>query len=278
VIPLYSLLLTSALGAPGEAAASYRLVDAGHDLDAPVALVVITPGMQASSFQALAASLESDGLDAWTVQLLPSTPLPDQGADSFVAQVILPAAVTELRLRDPKADTLALVGHGPGGTLALMSAAKVAPAAVAVLGPILGPVRTAAMDWMREQPLPAGNVDLSQPVSWQGHDLAGLLLGEPTPPLQPLATPLAAAFLGWAERGPPLDPAAVECPVWIGAGAMDRLVPVESLHAPSALFSQRRFLRFGLLRLDPADPGSADMLRDDRYHRPLAQWLVKQVS
>lgn len=270
--PAVALLLAAAQAAEP----AFQLQDAGHDLDAPVALVVLTPGVDPAAFQPLAAALEDAGMDAWTVGIAPTAPLPEEGADAWVAEVLLPAAVAALRAREPRAADLALAGHGPGGTLALMAAPRVGTRAVAVLGAPLGPTPTAALAALAERPLPvAGSVDLARPVAWQGHDLATLLLGDPPLPLGSLPVPLARAFLRWAAEGPPLQPAALAFPVYVGAGALDRLVPVESLHLPAEGFPRGTFVRFGLLRLDRADPGHADLLRDRRTLDDLGRWLAR---
>jgi len=279
-VALAALALAALALAAGPAAAdpplsaSYQLQDAGHDLDAPVALVVVTPGMDPAAFQPMVQALEEAGLDAWAVRVTLHAPLPSADADIWIASTLLPAAVATLREREPKAQDLALVGHGPGGTLALMMAQHVRPGAVAVLGPPVGPVDTAALAWLAQRQLPtAGNVDLTDPLQWQGHDMASLLLGDPPPALAPLSVDLARAWLSWASEGPPLALDSIACPVWIGAAAMDRLVPIESLRVASQELPDRQFVRFGLLRLDPEDPGSADLLREKRYLNVMAGWV-----
>jgi len=257
----------------------YQLQDAGHDLDAPVALVVVTPGMDPAAFQPMVQALEEAGLDAWAVRVTLHAPLPPADADIWIASTLLPAAVATLREREPKAQDLALVGHGPGGTLALMMAQHVRPTAIAVLGPPVGPVDTAALAWLAQRQLPtAGNVNLTDPLQWQGHDLASLLLGDPPPALAPLSVDLAQAWLSWASDGPPLTLDGIACPVWVGAAAMDRLVPIESLRVASQALPDRHFVRFGLLRLDPEDPGSADLLREKRYLNVMASWVSDQLD
>jgi hypothetical protein len=280
IATIAALALTTATAlADPPLSAGYQLQDAGHEIDAPVALVVITPGMDPAAFQPMVQALEDHGLDAWAVRVTMVAPLPPADADLWIASSLLPAAVTRLRERNPRAETLALVGHGPGGTLALMMAQHVNPSAVAVLGAPLGPIDTAALTAMAQGELPqVGNVDLSKAADWQDHDLATLLLGDPPPPLAPLAVELARAWLGWIEQGPPLTLAEISCPVWIGAGAMDRLVPIESLRVPSQALPDRHFVRFGLLRLDPQDPGSADLLRERRYLEVMAGWVAGELD
>ncbi len=273
-----ALLVAPAL-AESPLQAGYQLSNAGHDPDAPVALVLITPGMDPAAFQPMVQALEEQGLDAWALRLRLVAALPDEGADAWLATTLLPAAVAELRAREPRAAELALVGHGPGATLALMMAPHTKPRAIAALGPVVGPVDTAALAWLAERELPpVGSVDLREPLQWNEHDLATLLLGYPPPPMAPLAVELARDWLRWAQQGPPLDLATVECPVWIGAGAMDRLVPIESLRVPSQALPERHFLRFGLLRLDPEDPGSGDLLRGERYLNAMAEWVAGELD
>ncbi len=274
-----SLLTATSAHADPPLSASYQLQDAGHDIDAPVALVVVTPGMDPAAFQPMVQALEDHGLDAWAVRITLFAPLPPADADIWIASTLLPAAVAALRERDPRADELALVGHGLGGTLALMMAQHVRPQAIAVLGAPMGPVDTAALSWLTAHEIPAfGNVDLSEPTPWQGHDLATLLLGDPPPPLAPLPVDLARAWVRWAAHGPPLSLEKIDCPVWVGAAAMDRLVPIESLRVASQGLADRHFVRFGLLRLDPQDPGSADLLRERRYLDAMASWVDDQLD
>jgi predicted alpha/beta hydrolase len=280
VLPLLCALLgVGTTLADTDKPAAYQLVDAGHELDAPVALVVVTPGLDPSAFQPMVQALEEAGLDAWAVRVRLQAPLPPADADIWIATTLLPSAAAELRERNPRAQHLALVGHGPGGTLALMSAQHIGPDAVAVLGSPVGPVESAALEWLAQRPLPElGNVDLTEPASWQGHDLARLLLGEPLPPLLPLPVELARAWVGWIERGPPLRLEAVPCPVFVGAAAMDRLVPVESLRVASQALEQRHFVRFGLLRIDPQDPGHGELLSERRYLDVTASWVREQLD
>ncbi|MFH1465560.1 MAG: hypothetical protein ABIO70_14330 [Pseudomonadota bacterium] len=275
---LAPLLLAAAALADPPLSAGYRLVDAGHDLDAPVALVVLTPGVAEAAFQPLVTALEDAGLDAWTVAVTAVAPLPEEGADRWIAEFLLPAAVAALRAREPRAAALALVGHGPGGTLALMTAPRVAPRAVAVLGAPLGPIPSLALEELAARPLSAvGSVDLAQPHDWRGHDLATLLLGDPPLPLAPLPVPLARAWLRWAAEGPPLDPATLFFPVFVGAAALDHLVPVETVHAPAERMPDATFVRFGLLRLDLIDPEHSDLLRERRFLDEVAGWVKGQL-
>jgi len=71
---------------------------------------------------------------------------------------------------------------------------------------------------------------------------------------------------------------AVTCPVWVGAAALDRLVPVESMRVASQQLPDRHFVRFGLLRLDPEDPGSGELLRERRYLDAMAGWVEGQLD
>jgi hypothetical protein len=275
---MLSVLLCAAALADPPVSAGYRLVDAGHDLDAPVALLVLTPGVGEAAYQPLVSALEEVGLDAWTVAVTPSAPLPAEDADRWVADRLLPEAVASLRAREPRAAALALVGHGPGGTLALMAAPRVAPAAVAVLGAPLGPIPSAALQDLAARPLPeAGCVDLAQPVDWRGHDLATLLLGAPSLPLEPLPVPMARAYLRWIAEGPPLEPANLVFPIFVGVAALDHLVPVETVHRSAGNLPDATFARFGLLRLDLYDPEHADLLRDRRFMDEVARWVRERI-
>ncbi len=277
--PLFMATTMDSAGAEPPPPSSFQLVDAGHQLDAPVALVVVTPGLDPEAFQPMVQALEEAGLDAWAVRVRLQAPLPPADADIWIATTLLPSAAAELRRRQPRAEHLALVGHGPGGTLALMSAQHIGADAVAVLGSPLGAIQTGALAWLAERPLPElGNVDLASPIRWGDHDLTTLLLGEPQPPLLPLPVELARAWLGWTTKGPPLDLGVVPCPVFVGAAAMDRLVPIESLRVASQGLEDRHFVRFGLLRIDPEDPDHGDLLRERRYLDVMASWVRAQLD
>jgi len=257
-------------------AGDYQLSDAGHDLEAPLVLAVQSPGMASEAYLGLVEELEGAGLDVWILRLALSAALPEEGADRYVAHKIIPLAAQELR-EGAERDELALVGHGPGGTLALMAAPLVRPQAVALLGAPLGAAPSALSAWLAERALPAGSVDLGQPLLWGELDVAQLLLGEPVPPLEPLATPLVQAYLGWSVDGPQIAFEEVDCPVLVTAGALDRLAPVEAVRGPSQGLAQRKFVRFGMLRLELEDPGSGDLLRERRYGELVGEWVAGEM-
>jgi len=241
-------------------------------LDA-VALVVVTPGMERPAFLPLVAALECAGFDAWTVEIPPDAPLPPEGADREVA-VWIRAAAGALRAGGRPT---ALVGHGPGATLALMAAPGAADAVVA-LGPLLGPPDTALSRFLAALPVPEDGVDLGAPLAWGRHDAATLLLGSPPPPLGRLPAPLARDGQRWLAEGPPLDPAAVTCPVYVAAAARDRFAPVESIRGPADRFHRATFVRFGILRFDHRDPGSADLLSERAVLGAATRWLCRTLA
>ncbi|MBN1334558.1 MAG: hypothetical protein JXB39_01205 [Deltaproteobacteria bacterium] len=244
-----------------------------HASEGPLALVVVTPGMEAAAFLPLALAFGDAGIETWTVWIPPGDPLPDPGA----AQ----AASARIRAMAQAAGVggrpVGLVAHGPGATLALLAAPGVADAVVA-LGPLLGPPGTLLAGWLAGLPVPDGSVDLSVPLDWRGHDAASLLLGQPEPRLGSLPAPLARDWQRWLLEGPPLDPAAVTCPVFVGAGARDRLAPVESIRSPASAFPDATFVRFGLLRFAPRDPGSLDLLDQRAVLRVSTRWLADTLS
>ena len=234
----------------------------------PVALVVVTPGLDRSAFRPLAQAFEDKGIETWTAWIPPDASWPADGAALEASTWIRAAA----RAAGAPGRPTALVGHGPGATLALLAAPGVADAVVA-LGPILGPPGTRVGEWLAALPVPEGGVDLATPLAWNGHDVASLLLGTHVPPLGPLPAPLARDWQRWITEGPPLDPREVTCPVWVAAGARDRLAPVESIRRPADAFPNATFVRFGLLRFDRHDPGSADLLAERAVRRTAARWL-----
>ncbi len=262
LLPLVLLTLSATAGAAG-----------GPCARRPAALVVVTPGMGRSAFDPLVEALRSAGFDAWTAEFPPGAPLPEEGAD-HEAGAWIRAALGAIRRDDRRG---ILVGHGPGATLALLAAPGAAEAVVA-LGPLLGPPDTEVARYLATLPVGAGSVDLAAPLAWHGHDVASLLLGEPMPPLGPLSAPLARTWQRWILEGPPLDPAAVTCPVWIAAGARDRLAPVETVRGPAGRLPDATFVRFGRLRFDRRDPGSGALLRERAVLRVMTRWLRRTLG
>lgn len=254
---------------------AYRLMDFGLASEGPTTLVVTTPGVGLAAYVPLAHGLEEAGFDAWIVSLVSRAPWPSEGAVTLATQRVLPEAVAELKRRKPEPAPWALVGHGCGGTLALLSSPHMVPHpdAVALLGAPLGPAPSEAVRWLADQtesPL----VTVPNPdLRWNGSPILSLLWGDPVPPLEPQPTILHLECLGWLTDGVPLEPAAIQWPVLATAGALDRMVPPEAVFGPSQDLPRGRYVRFGMLHLDPTDPGHGALLQEPRFTAFVARWL-----
>lgn len=254
---------------------AFELQDFGRVIEAPIVLIVQSPGMARSSVRRLSEAIEARELDAWNLRFRTDASWPETGAALYAAETVLPDAVRELRRR--RSGPLALAGEGLGGTLALVSASIALPDAVALLGAPLEATPSELVRWLGGQELPPIVVDPPLQARWRSLRALPLLLGEPLPALEPLPTALARDLLRWLEQGPPLDPLKVSCPVLATAGAGDRFAPPESVRAVADRLPKGEFVRFGMLRLDIEDPDHAALLRKGPYLRTLSRWLDRTL-
>lgn len=272
-------LLSGAASADPSPQEAFVLVDAGRDLGGAVAVVVVSPGVAPAAYVDLVGALEDAGLDAWTVQLRSGAAWPVEGPGTWAGQVVLPEAVRSLRSTLPRAEDLVLVGEGMGGVLALLAAPRLEPPprGVAVVGTPLSAAPSELVRFLASQPL-GPLVTLPDPhLVWRGRSALGLLWGEPLPPLEPMSAGLARDWYQWLLTGPPLEPDQVRSPVLVAVGALDRLAPPESAFATSHQFADARYVRFGLLRLDLADPSHGDLIRAGSCTAWVASWLADRA-
>ena len=244
-----------------------RLRDAGRPMPAgtPVALVISTPGVAAPAYDALVEALEAEGLDAW----LATFPVGAQDPDTIVARGI-PAARQAL-----PAAPLALVGHGPGGTLAARAALLDPPQALALLGAPLAPPTSALVRWLCAQPVPDDGLDLATVQgTWADQPVLPLLLGAPPPPMERASAAWLRGLQAWAEGGAPVDLSAAAFPVWAGTGLLDEVAPAEGVRP---WLGAGEHIRFGYLRLDPEAYDQAGLLREARPTVALARWVAARL-
>ncbi|MCK6506583.1 hypothetical protein L6R53_24955 [Myxococcota bacterium] len=260
------ILLAAALAGPpaGAADAVVELVDAGRPMPAgtPIALIVATPGLATPAYGPLVAALEDEGLDAWLARF----PLGAQDPDAIVTTGI-PAARRAL----PEAP-LALVGHGPGGTLAARAALADPPRALALLGAPLAPPRSALVSWLVDQPIPVDGLDLGRVEgTWRGQPVAPLLLGAAPPPMERASAAWLRGLQAWVREGAAVDLRPAGFPVWAGTGLLDEVAPAEGVRP---WLGPGTHLRFGYLRMDPDAYDNAGLLAGERPTRALARWLA----
>lgn len=248
--------------------------DVGLIQDAPIALVVITPGVDLSSYQGLFYELESNNLDAWAVTLPLNEPLPEN-ADQHIAEVLLPNVVTQLRIKKQDKPII-LVGHGFGGTLALMSAPYTKPEYIATMGALLEENNYKLFEWFSSLEVPT-IVDPNLPLNWNNQEAVTLALGI-KPNLERLSGIMVKTYQKWLKYGPSIEWEKITMPTLLCVGALDRISPPESVHKNVKNFPKGEFVRFGLLRRDPSDPGHGEMLLEKRYQQHLARWIKNQVK
>ena len=246
------------------AAAAPEDVGAGH-AKRPAALVVASPGLSSASYSALIAALESAGLDAWL--LAP----PSDAAD---VAAWLPGALVDVGAERK----VALIGHGIGGTLAAQCVADGAcrPAALAVLGSPLTSEPLGLLNWLAEQPLPAGDLDLTAhaDASWQGLAILPVLIGAPLPKLEPISSAWLDTLQRWASGGLSINLQEVDVPLWAGSSGLDNLAPPEWVRpmVPAASFH-----RFGYLRFDHDEPDHIGLLTSTQALRALSRWTASTL-
>ena len=253
------------------AATPYALSDAGDIRPKrPVALVVCTPGMTVSAYAPMVDALESAGLDAWTVHFPPEA----QNADAITGQW-LPEVVAKLSTQR----TVAVIGHGLGGTLAALSVASgaISPGALAMLGSPLQTEATELTDWLAARPLPVQDLSLSavSAVQWRGLGVLELMIGAPLPALGLVSPAWLATLQDWSSGGLSVNLQASAVPVWAGASGLDNIAPPEWVRPavpPTA------FYRFGLLRFESEDPDHIGLLSSPRALRMLSRWTLQTLE
>lgn len=256
------------------AAESWELRDLQPKHDRDTVLVVVTPGFEPASFDPLADYLVKKGHD---VRVLSFPCLPDDAADYR----------RSLSEAEGTLPPHAVVAHGLGATLVL--GGDIRAEQLALLGPVLGPPRSAAAELVAgallgpqvdlgvnlDQWSSGRSVDLTASLPFEDREVAEVLLGD-APPLQTCASgPLAVEVQRWYREGPDLDLASVAVPTWVGAGLLDRIAPVEVLVPASRALPERRLTRLGITRLDGRDLDHLGMLRDPIAHKAAHKALRK---
>lgn len=232
--------------------------------DAPVALIVQTPGVAPGGYAIWADRLERRGFDAWLV----GCPTSRQDADTITTQAI-PEAVASFGARP-----VGLIGHGLGGTLAAISVAggHTQPAALGLVGAPLRADTTALEDWLAHRPLPdtATAIVLDSGLAWRGADVMALLVGAPLPPLEPVSPGWLGTLRAWAHGSLWVPLHDVSVPVRAMASGMDNLAPPERVRP---MVPDGQFQRHGYLSFDGPDPEHADLLLEDGAIKELSKWL-----
>ncbi len=213
-------------------------------------LLVWTPGLGHEAFEPLRAALVADGHEVGVAAL------PCSGDADTLAR--------SLERRIGALDTSpVVVAHGVGATLAVLAAQRVAVRGLVLLAPVLDAPDHAAARFLAEQPIGA-RVDLSRPLPWRHHpDLRPVLLGEELTALGCLPAGLARDLASWVgPAAPPIDPALVRAPVWVGVGLLDEVAPLE-VAVPAARRLGATVERVGVSGFDGRDFDHLGMLRED---------------
>ena len=240
-------MLLASLGAVAFAAPTPTLTDAGRALpDRRPALVVVTPGVSPAAYDVWVAAIEDAGLDAWIVTF----PGVTWTVDTAVAGV--EEAFTAVA-KGREAPVVA--AHGYAGVLVLL--APIEPAALALVGTPLGPQPVVVLT----QP-PPGDATLGLP--W-APELLGPLAVEPT------SGELGRAYAAWAVSIP--DYAPPRCRSLVVASGIDPVAPPEVVRLPSQSWPDRRWMRVGMLGLDPKELPHGELLSDAALAAEIAAFL-----
>lgn len=244
--------------------AAAGVVQAGGSLgaDAPRALLVVTPGLSLRETAPLVAGIEAAGVDVHALVFAVDAQAP------AAMRAAVAAGVASLRGRP-----VALIGHGLGGTLAIQAAPAAQPDAVAVVGAPLAAPEQRLTQWLGAQPVPALGLTPVEAASatWNEQAVLPLLVGEPVPALKPVSSAWLTEVQSWTTPGWRAGVGRVQAPLWIGAGALDNLAPPEAVRPEVP--DGATFVRFGLMRLDPADPTHVDLLRWPAVAEEMGAWL-----
>lgn len=240
-------MLLALFGAVAFAAPTPTLTDAGRARpDARPALVVVTPGVSPTAYTVWVEAVEDAGLDAWLVTF----PGVSWTLDDAVAGLGGAFDAVALGREVP-----VVAAHGYAGVLVLL--AGVQPAALALVGAPLGPQPVPVLT----RP-PVGGAALGLP--W-APELLGPL------PVEPTSGALGRAYAAWAVSLP--DYAPPRCPTLVVASGIDPVAPPEVVRLPSQSWPDRRWLRVGMLGLDPKELTHGELLTDPDLAAELAAFL-----
>lgn len=212
------------------------------------ALLVVTPGFEATAFLPLRRALEREGVQVRTLDF----PVAGQSSVDYAAAISAAA--------DAMPEHTVLVAHGFGATLSLMADPNVER--MVLLAPVLAVVPEALVRDLALAP-PHAVVDLRTPYLWHERDVAAVLLGRPVPELGLVSGAFVAEVQGWIRDGHvPVDLGRVEVPVWIAVGLADEVATVEATVPASRTLPDRALVRLGANRFDARDYTHADLLQD----------------
>jgi hypothetical protein len=210
------------------------------DPDAPVALIVTTPGIAPSAYMQWVEALEDAGFDAKLLVF---------EADSL-QDIVDEIRRTTAALEGPG---YVLAAHGYGGVLALLAHPN--PRRLALVATPLGP-QVADIRWPGEIP----SMGLPWPKTWIG--------SIEDAPLDPV---LARTYRSWAVEFPEFTPP--QMPTYLASSGRDPVAPPETVRLPSADWPRRTWKRVGPLSLDPHELTHAEMLTDASLARDMAKFL-----
>lgn len=219
-----------------------RLVDVGIQAPKrPRVVVVDTPGVARGAFLFWEQSLEEAGFDAWRIAFSAEVDRPEK----------LLAAMREL---DELwvAQSYSVLAHGYGARWVVD--ADLHAEKMILVGAPLGPQLMRTLASVSSRPVQDG-------LPWPG-ELLGSLEQEP------LALPLAQAYLDFATGLPAIDPVA---PVMIFASGRDVVGPPECNRLPSQNWSDREFFRIDSFSFQ--EPSHGDLLRDPALLRKIIHSL-----
>ncbi len=240
-------MLLASLGAVAFAAPTPTLTDAGRALpDRRPALVVVTPGVSPAAYDVWVAAIEDAGLDAWIVAF-PGVTWTLNAAVAGIGEAF--DALAKGR------ETPVVAAHGYAGVLVLL--APIEPAALALVGTPLAPQPVAVLT----RP-PPGDAALGLP--W-APELLGPLALEPT------SGALGRAYAAWAVSIPHY--AHPRCRTLVVASGIDPIAPPEVVRLPSQSWPDRRWMRVGMLGLDPKELSHAELLSDADLAAEVAAFL-----
>lgn len=184
-------------------------------------VVVGSPGVPAEAYDAWTGRMAHGGRD---VQFVAASC--DATLDSLIADVI------EVASHSP--GELVLVGHGLGGTVAVMAAPQVSPVRLVLLAPVLG--------W--KHPSKA----LEEAAAGGGAGVLEIAGGNCA------FSPIGESAAQWVvTRTVPVALDQIDAPAWIGVSLGDNVASVEDVVPASRDLARRELVRFGFDHLNRTD-------------------------
>jgi alpha-beta hydrolase superfamily lysophospholipase len=227
-----------------------RITDVGHaSATLPRVAVVDTPGVAREGFLFWEQSLEAAGLDVWRVHFASWVDSPEK----------ISVALGQLDVLWADTPYFA-VAHGYGARLVAEADLKAQKMVLvgAPLGPQLAPTVAAVAG------AASGSI-VQEGLPWPADEMGGIL-GEL--PQEPLALPLAQAYVDWGHATAAPDPTA---PVLILASGGDVVGPPECNRLPSLAWTERQFFRVDSFSFSEATHG--ELLRHPQVLRRMIYFL-----